>query len=142
MTAKEIYLRQLELARARDRVAQLEFYAPDATIEFPFAPEGTPGRFQGREEILAMFQALDVTRGSGTRVIEDRSSLTVHESNDPEVIIAEVDLTVEFLDLSQTREIRQVHVVRVQDAKIISHRDYFSGDTTILVRQALDPTAS
>ena len=142
MTAKEIYLRQLELARAHDRIGQLEFYAPDATIEFPFAPAGTPDRFQGREEILAMFLALDVTRGSGTRVIEDRSSLVVHESNDPEVIIAEVDLTVEFLDLAQTRQIRQVHVVRVRDDKIISHRDYFAGDTTALVRQALSGAES
>ncbi|WP_152364654.1 nuclear transport factor 2 family protein [Microlunatus speluncae] len=140
MTAKDIYLRQLDLARAGDRPGQLEFYAPDAVVEFPFAPDGTPGRFHGRDEILTMLQALDRTRSSGTRVIEDRSSLTVHEGADPELVVAEVDLTVEFLDQAELQQIRQVHVVRIQDDKIISFRDYFAGDTTPLVRQALSPT--
>ena len=141
MTPKEIYLRQLELAIAGDRDAQATYYAPDAVVHFPFAPPGVPDRFEGRDAIRAMSVALDRARGE-TAPVPAESDLTVHETTDPELIIAELDAVVVDPASGVRQRIRQIHVVRVRDELIIEHRDYFAGASADLVRQALaTPTA-
>ncbi|GAB3759348.1 nuclear transport factor 2 family protein [Microlunatus parietis] len=136
MTPKEIYLRQLELAIAGDRDAQAAYYAPDAVVHFPFAPEGVPDRFDGRDAIRSMSVALDRVRGDAAPIPAE-SNLTVHETTDPEVIIAELDAVAVDPASGRRQRVRQLHVVRVRDELIIEHRDYFAGASAELVRQAL-----
>lgn len=136
MTPKEIYLRQLELAIAGDRDAQAAHYAPDAVVHFPFAPAGVPDRFDGRDAIRAMSVALDRVRGT-TAPVPEESNLTVHETTDPELIIAELDAVVVDPGSGARHRVRQLHVVRVRDELIIEHRDYFAGASAEMVRQAL-----
>lgn len=136
MTPKEIYLRQLELAIAGDRDAQAALYAPDAVVHFPFAPPGVPDRFDGREAIRSMSVALDRAHGDAAPIPAE-SNLTVHETTDPELIIAELDAVVADPGSGARHRVRQLHVLRVRDELIIEHRDYFAGATADLVRQAL-----
>jgi len=133
---KEIYLRQLELAIAGDREAQASHYHPEAVVIFPFAPAGVPDRFEGREAIRAMSEALDRARGAAAPVPTE-SRLVVHETTDPELIVAEIDARVADPDTGADRRMRQLHVVRVRDGLIIEHHDYFAGDSASLVRTAL-----
>lgn len=139
MTPKEIYLRQLDLAIAGDRDAQATYYAPDAVVHFPFAPPGVPDRFEGRDAIRAMSVALDRARGGATPD-PAASDLTVHETTDPELIIAELDAVVVEPAGGTRHRVRQIHVVRVRDELIIEHRDYFAGASADVVRQALGTT--
>lgn len=137
LTPKEVYERQLQLGIAGDRVAQMEYYAPDAVMEAPFAPPGVPARFEGREQILAMSQALDAARPAGMRVMEDQSTLTVHETSDPEVVVAEIDAKVEVPGTGQVMELRQVHVHRIRDGKVVHVKDYYAGHSAAFVQEAL-----
>jgi uncharacterized protein len=137
MTPKEIYEKQLRLALAGDRAGQMELYAPDAVMEAPFAPPGTPNRLEGREQILAFSIALDEARPEGMRVVEEQSSLVVHETTDPEVVIAEIDAKVSVAGTDQLIELRQVHVHRIRNGKIVHVKDYFAGDSAELVQRAL-----
>lgn len=138
LSPREVFDRKLRLAMAGDREEEVELFAPDAVVEFPFAPDGVPERFEGREQILAMSKALDgIRRGAKFRVLEDRSSLTVHETGDPEVVIAEIDAYVEAEATGEVRPVRQIHVYRIRDGRIVHLRDFFAGDTAAMVRQAL-----
>lgn len=138
MTPKEVYLRQLELAVAGDRDAQSKVYAPDAVMVFPFAPAGVPERFEGRAAIRATSEALDSVIGSAAPIPEE-SNLTVHETVDPELIVAEIDACVANAESGERQRIRQIHVVRVRNEMIIEHRDYFAGDSAQVVSAALAP---
>jgi ketosteroid isomerase-like protein len=140
MTPKEIYERQLRLALAGDRAGQLELYAPDAVMEAPFAPPGAPNRIEGREQILAYSLALDEARPEGMHVVEEQSSLVVHETTDPEVVIAEIDAKVAVPGTDQLIEVRQVHVLRIRNGRIVHVKDYFTGHSAEFVEQALGKT--
>jgi ketosteroid isomerase-like protein len=142
LTPKEVYERQLRLGIAGDRVAQMEYYAPDAVMEAPFAPPGAPARIEGREQILAMSQALDAARPPGMRVVEEQSTLTLHETSDPEVVIAEIDAKVEVPGSDQVIELRQVHVQRIRDGKIVHAKDYYAGHSAAFVQAAMGTSPS
>lgn len=138
MTPKQVYERQLHLALTGDRVAQLELYALDAVVEAPFAPAGVPNRFEGRDQILAMSLALDAARPADLRIVEGLSHLVVHETVDPEVVIAEVDAIAELPSADLRVQVRQVHIVRVRDGQIIHMKDYYASGSMELIQRALD----
>lgn len=138
MTPKQVYERQLHLALAGDRVAQLELYALDAVVEAPFAPAGMPNRFEGRDQILAMSLALDAARPADLRIVEDLSHLVVHETVDPEVVIAEIDAVAELPGADLRVQVRQVHVVRVRDGQIVHLKDYYASDGMEPIQRASD----
>jgi hypothetical protein len=66
--------------------------------------------------------------------------MLVHETTDPELIIAELDAVVVEPASGARHRVRQIHVVRVRDELIIEHRDYFAGASADVVRQALGTT--
>ena len=142
MTPKEIYERQLRLAVGGDRPAQMEFYAPDAVMEAPFAPPGAPSRLEGRDQILAMSVALDEARPEGMQLVEEESTLVVHETSDPEVVIGEVDAKVAVPGTDQRLDVRQVHVVRVRNGKIVHFKDYYAGHSAAFVQEAMGTAPS
>jgi len=138
LSPREVLERKLRLALAGNREEEVELFAPDAVVEFPFAPDGVPDRFEGREQILAMSLALDKARRQADfRVLKDKSRLTVHETLDPEVVIAELDAHVEVVATGDVRRVQQIHVYRVRDGRIVHLRDYFAGDGADMVRKAL-----
>ncbi|ADD40283.1 nuclear transport factor 2 family protein [Stackebrandtia nassauensis] len=113
-----------------DIAAQTAFYAEDAVLEFPFLfADGLPNRFEGRAAIGEFFAAMQSGVGAtGVRVDRENSTLTLHDTTDPEVLIAEIELAVEPAGTS-----RYVQVVRVRDGQIVSMRDYFAGAVTGIV---------
>jgi uncharacterized protein len=137
VTPKEIYQHQLMLAAGGDRAAQMEFYAPDAVMEAPFAPPGAPSRLEGRDQILAMSVALDQARPEGMELVREESNLVVHETTDPEVVIAEVDAKVSVPGSDQRLDVRQVHVVRIRNGRIVHIKDYYAGHSAAFVQEAL-----
>src|SRR5687768_7929334 len=66
-----------------------ELLAEDVLVETPFAPSGRQ-RYEGREAWLSYYR----TGGAGLLVrFEQFRELTTHQTNDPEVIIVEYELT-------------------------------------------------
>jgi ketosteroid isomerase-like protein len=93
MTApQEVFQRAIRLVQDRDLDSYVELFADDGTLEFPFAPPGAPQRMQGRVEIRRSLGPLwQRARQSGRRVT-GYDPVVVHNTTDPEVIVAEFTL--------------------------------------------------
>jgi hypothetical protein len=94
--------------------------ADDVIFEFPFAPDGRPrrleGRGQAREYLDAVYSRLK---------IKELTSLEIHETTDPAVVIAELSMNVALSD-GPTRKASYVEVVTVRDGQIARLREYWS----------------
>jgi ketosteroid isomerase-like protein len=121
-STREVFEEVQRRLLALDIEGFVDLFAVDGAIERPFAAPGVPRRVQGREEIRAsMMPRARYLVESGLR-IERFDSLVVHETTDPEVVIAEFDQ-----DLAvggSTHRLSLVQVVRVRDGEIVLFRDY------------------
>lgn len=111
-----------------DMDGQAELYAPEGTLELPFAPVGVPRLIQGREEIREFLGAAGQrAREAGRRILR-YDPLVVHETAEPEVIVAEFELHGEVAATGETYQMPFIQVLRVCNGQIVSMRDYFTGD--------------
>jgi ketosteroid isomerase-like protein len=96
-----------------------ELYAEDVVIDIPLAkPE--PDHIEGIATVRKRFA--DAGRGPlELRVVGDT---VVHETTDPEVIIAEWDYEGRATDTGRTFRVSNVQVLRVRDGLIVESRDY------------------
>lgn len=115
---RHVFERQLEAVAARDWPRMAALYADDAVVELPFN-RPSPLRIEGRQQLEARNLAardlpLELTPGN----------LVIHETTDPEVIVAEFDYAGRVTTTGRTFRVANVMVVRVRDGKIIASRDY------------------
>ncbi|MQA88192.1 MAG: nuclear transport factor 2 family protein [Streptosporangiales bacterium] len=139
LSPREVFVRYLRTGLAGDRDAQVELFAADAIVDFPFAPPGVPRRFQGREEIRNMLTALEGgTQRAEMRIKEEDSVvLVVHETTNPEVVIAEIEARVEVGGTGESLRVPYIQVYRVRDGQIVSFRDYWAAETGEFVKAIL-----
>ena len=127
-----------------DMDAQADLYAPDGVLELPFAGPEMPRRFEGREMIRRMLgPAGRRARAVGRRIVT-YEGLTIHETADPEVIVAEFTLVGEVAGTGDTYRIPFIQVLRARDGQIVALRDYFNGQamTEALGEAPLPPADS
>lgn len=124
MSPRELFDRAHRLVRDYDVDGFAELFAPDAVMQYPFAPAGSPRRLEGQEAIRA-FLATGVERArlSGRR-IRGLGPVVVHETSDPEVIVVEFDQEEENTAAGRSRQVSFIQVIRVRDGRIVSYRDY------------------
>ncbi|RCG32035.1 ketosteroid isomerase [Sphaerisporangium album] len=92
-------------------------YAEDVVVDIPLAiPE--PMRVEGRDEVGR--HLTDRVGLLKLRVVE----YTVHETADPEVVVAEFVNEGEVVATGRTWRANNVQVLRVRDGLIVSSRDY------------------
>jgi uncharacterized protein len=112
-----------------------DLYAEDAVVDQPFmVPQ--PRRMHGREQVRAHF-----TAAVGGPLELRARNVVVHETSDPEVVIAEFDYDVRNTVTSRQSTVANVQVLRVRDGLIVATRDYHdslriaavSGDVDMLV---------
>jgi uncharacterized protein len=94
-----------------------ELYAADAVVEMPFALP-SPVRLRGREEVRRHF-AMNGQAGISLRA----DAVRVHETADPEVVIAEFDYDGRAAS-GRTFRVSNIQVLRVRDGLIVETRDY------------------
>jgi uncharacterized protein len=131
--AREVFDRFLKasVTNAMDDLADL--YAADAVIEIPWTPDGVPLRSAGgREEIRARF------RGTAAVFrIERADPVVVHETTDPETIVAEFDLHLRITRTGEVVRSPYVMVVRTRDGLIVHSRDYTDPTSNAAVREEI-----
>jgi uncharacterized protein len=121
---RELFERLMRCLLADDREQQLALYSEDCVWEFPFAAGDRPSRMIGREAVRrAMTPLWDQARRAGARV-SGFEPLAIHETSDPEVIVAEFHLQVEVMGKSQ--RLPFVQVLRARGGKLVEHREYFN----------------
>lgn len=120
MSARQVFERFMEHALAYSPDQMVALYAPDAVLEMPFAPPGMPDREVGVE---AMHGRL--ARGAQTRRHTGIDELVVHETPDPDKIIAEWRLHGEVIETGETFSRRFLMIIQTKDDRIVSARDYW-----------------
>jgi ketosteroid isomerase-like protein len=124
-TPREAYLRFLELI-GQDRWPELAArYAEDAVVDQMYArPE--PVRIEGREALRARFAV-----ANDLPIRLRPANVVIHDTADPEVIVAEFDYDV-LLAATGERRLRAANVIvlRIRDGLIVTSRDYH--DTTAI----------
>jgi uncharacterized protein len=95
-----------------------ELYAEQIDVVHPFDPlHGAPLR--SREELRARMARL----GAGPRPRRRVGNVTIHETTDPEVIVAEFEYQG-TTDTGQPYALPAIFVLRVRNGEIVSSRDY------------------
>ncbi|WP_371535713.1 nuclear transport factor 2 family protein [Streptomyces sp. NBC_00466] len=101
-----------------DELADL--YAENSVIEMPFgAQPGVPLQFEGREGHRARFRSF-----APSIRVERIGLVALHETADPEVVIAEYDYQATAVPTGRSFTNRYIMVMRVRDGLIVHSRDY------------------
>ncbi|MEV4255152.1 nuclear transport factor 2 family protein [Spirillospora sp. NPDC049652] len=96
-----------------------DLYAEDAVVEQPFAMAPAPSRIEGRAALAEHFAAA----GKGPVRLRVRD-VVVHETRDPEVIVAEFAYDRVLTTTGAAFEMGNIQVLRVRDGLIVASRDY------------------
>jgi ketosteroid isomerase-like protein len=120
--ARVLFEKQIDCIVRDDREAQMLLYADDLLYEFPFATD-RPRRIEGKEAFLAVMAPLwQRNRQRGVKLV--RWDAEVHDTPDPDFIVAEFTLTAEVE--GRPVEVPFVQVFRTSGGKIAAVREYFS----------------
>ena len=118
---REIFERFRELVLANDLSALGQLSADEVIIEAPFAPPGRPHRFEGREQFLAYARPLQAAFPGR---FEEFRNVVIHDTADPQVIIAEYELSGTVTTTGQRACASFIAVLQVRDGKITRWREY------------------
>ncbi|HZG05405.1 MAG TPA: nuclear transport factor 2 family protein [Streptomyces sp.] len=105
---------------AHDMDGFADLWAPDGTMDFPFAPPGWP-RPRGREEVRAYLR--DYTDHVDLRAITHQKR---HETGDPDTLVLEWGVDGTALATGRPYRIDYVAVITVGEQGVVSYRDYWS----------------
>ncbi|ADP82242.1 nuclear transport factor 2 family protein [Pseudofrankia inefficax] len=118
-----VFDRYVRAGLSGDRATQVGLFAVDGVLEFPFAPPGSPRRVEGREQIRRVVGGN--ISPAGLRVDEEGSTLVVHETTDPEVIVVEAEVHSEVVSTGARFMVPYVQVYQVRSGEILLLRDYW-----------------
>ena len=95
-------------------------YAEQTHVVHPFDPLRAPA-LRTRDDLRAHFQPAAT---GAPKVRRQPANITVHDTTDPEVIVAEFDYQATVVDTGEPFNYPCIFVVRVRDGQIVASRDY------------------
>jgi uncharacterized protein len=110
-----------------------ELYAERTHVEHPFHPLGAPA-LRSRAELREHFAA-----GSPGTFDRRPANIRVHETADPEVIVAEFEYRGTAAGTDEPAAVPCVFVLRVRDGEIVESRDYIDHLASARARGQLEP---
>jgi ketosteroid isomerase-like protein len=117
-TPREVVHLLIEGVPARSWEALPALYARDAVVDHPMQLPA-PARIAGRDALARHFEA------AARLPLEMRATdVRVHDTSDPEVVIAEFDYRARNTRTGADFTVANVFVVRVRDGLIVESRDY------------------
>ncbi|MFC7817919.1 nuclear transport factor 2 family protein [Streptomyces sp. NPDC057367] len=117
----DLYRHSLRLLLDKDVAAWTDLWADDGVMEFPFAPEGWPGRLEGKEAIGAYM------RGYPDHIdLRDFPELRVHRTVEPETLVVEMRGVGRLVRTGEPFDMTYIAVVTVEGGRFTSYRDYWN----------------
>ncbi len=110
-----------------------DLYAERTDVTHPFHPL-RPAALRSREELREHFRPT----GDGPRLERQATNITVHETADPEVVVAEFEYRGTNPGTGEPFVTPAIFVLRVRDGKIVESRDYFDHLASARARGELD----
>jgi ketosteroid isomerase-like protein len=128
LTHKEIFERYLyagAITRNPDAIAAM--FTEDGVYDAPLVPDGHPlhRRLVGRDAIrtgISVYHQQPTYQGT---MNVERSASVLHDTADPDVFIAEIDVAFDEADGRRTT-MSLVWIFRLRDGQIAMLRDYFT----------------
>jgi uncharacterized protein len=108
-------------------------YAEQTNVVHPFDPLRRPA-LRTRDELREHFRPA----GAGPVLRRRAAGITIHQTADPEVIVAEFAYQGTVDGTGETFALPGIFVLRVRDGEIVSSRDYFDHLTAARLRGQLD----
>ncbi|GLY86411.1 nuclear transport factor 2 family protein [Actinoallomurus iriomotensis] len=124
LTPREVFLKLVHGVCDGRWEEVIELYAERTHVEHPFHPFAPPP-MRSLEELRAHFGA-NAPPGAhtGHTLRRQPAGITVHETADPEVIVAEFRYEGIVVETGEPFTIPAIFVMRVRDGKIVESRDY------------------
>jgi ketosteroid isomerase-like protein len=117
---REVFLALVNGVAAGDWEDLPELYAEPTEVVHPFDPHRAPA-LRTRDELREHFRPT----GEGPRLERRPANIRIHETADPEVIVAEFEYQGTNVDTGEPFTIPAIFVLRVRDGEIVESRDYF-----------------
>ena len=121
-TSREVVEQVLRASLDQDTDTFVKLMAPDGYVEWPYRPEGIPGRVEGRERIREFLTA----QANGLVKFAEYRNTVIHETVDPEVVIVEYDAHGTVVPTGAPLHQTIIAVIRVEDGLVVSYRDYLN----------------
>ena len=118
---REIFEQFQQLILSNDLNALGQLAADNIIVETPFAPPGHPRRFTGRDQLLAYARP---RRAALPARFEQFHDVVIHDTADPEMIIAEYVISGTVTTTGQQSSASFVLILTVRDGKIVRWREY------------------
>jgi ketosteroid isomerase-like protein len=120
-TPADVLARRSQLILNGDADGFAALFAPDAVIELPFGgPPGMSARLEGREAIRENARRV---MASPLR-LEDFEVAELYQTQDPEVVIAEMRTRGIVTTTGRTFAATSVQVLRIREGHIVVFRDF------------------
>jgi ketosteroid isomerase-like protein len=110
-----------------------DLYAEQTHVVHPFDPLRAEA-LRTRDELREHFKPTD----AGPRLDRRATNITIHETADPEVIVAEFEYQGTVVETGESFALPGIFVLRVRHGEIVSSRDYFDHVTAARIRGRLD----
>lgn len=133
-TPREVFLRLVNGVADGEFDTLPDLYAEETDVRHPMWPGGTPA-LTSRDDLRRHFGA-GATIGEVVRFRPD--AIVVHETQDPEVIVAEFEYRGTVIATGEPYAVPAVFVMRVRDGEIVESRDYIDHLSSARARGQLD----
>jgi ketosteroid isomerase-like protein len=121
-TPREVFLKLVHGVCDERWADVVDLYAEQTDVSHPFHPLGAPPLLS-REALREHF-AGGPQPYQGPTLRRQPTRINVHETTDPEVIVAEFQYEGTVVETGEPFTIPAVFVMRVRDGKIVESRDY------------------
>jgi uncharacterized protein len=112
-----------QMVEGRDGVSFPDLFAEDGVLEYPFTTPNFPSVYKGLPAIRALFERMAEARDLFDI---DEVTATVHETNDPELVIAEIFHHGQSHVTNRPYQSLALGIIRVRDGKIVHYRDFMN----------------
>jgi uncharacterized protein len=137
MTPREAFLRLVHGVAERRYDELAELYAEKTDVRHPMSPYGDEP-LSSREALHEHFTVAARARATADRLEYRPENIVVHETGDPEVIVAEFDYAGTSQETGEPFSASCVFVLRVRDGEIVESRDYIDHIAMARARGRLD----
>lgn len=120
-TPQDLLRHSLQVFLSKDMAAWAALCAEDVVAEFPFAPEGSPRRIEGRAALHAYLRDYPAVID-----VQAIPSLHVQAAADPGVAIAEWRATGRVIATGRAYDMRYATFATFRDGLIVGYREYWN----------------
>ena len=120
-TAIQLLRNSLDTFLAKDMKGWSALCAEDVVAEFPFAPEGTPARFEGKEALYAYLKDYP-----GFINVKALPTLKIYGTDDANVAIAEWSASGTVIGNGNPYEMSYATFVTFRNGLIVNYREYWN----------------